>query len=198
MARRFSGVEELAAHHRVAEFDCGSDPQTTWLRDHALQSHASRMAKVYVVTRLADGAVIGYYALSTGAVLHPEAPPRITRGAGRCPVPVVILARLGVDLSEQGQGIGRALVKDAFMRVNAAADIVGVRALLIHAEDDRAAELYTRLAAFERSPTDPLHLMLLIKDLRRSLGQGEALAMEGAGWEANLGDLRRDTPPPPR
>lgn len=85
-------------------------------------------------------------------------------------MPVIILTRLGVDLSEQGRGLGRALVVDALRRVDSAADIVGIRALLIHAEDEGAKDFYMNLAEFEESPTDPLHLFLLIKDLRRALG----------------------------
>lgn len=170
MTRRFCDVEELGPDHRVDEFDCGSDAQTVWLREHALQSQASRMSKVYVVKRLADDRVVGYHALSTGAVLHTDAPTRVAKGTGRFPIPVIVLTRLGVDLSEQSQGLGRALVKDALTRVNAAADIIGVRALLIHAEDEQARDFYGQIAKFDPSPSDPLHLLLLLKDLRRALG----------------------------
>ena len=94
----------------------------------------------------------------------------LRKGAGRHPIPVVLLTRLGVDVQAQGLGLGAALVRDALIRVAAAADVIGVRALLIHAESDRARAFYEHIAEFEPSPTDPLHLVLLIKDLRRALG----------------------------
>jgi GNAT superfamily N-acetyltransferase len=97
------------------------------------------------------------------------------KGVGRYPISLIVLTRLGVDLSEQGQGLGGSLLVDALQRVNGAADIVGVRALLIHTANERARDFYLGLAEFEASPTDPLHLFLLIKDLRRSLEQRASL-----------------------
>jgi hypothetical protein len=82
---------------------------------------------------------------------------------------VVILTRLGVDLSCQGFDLGKALVVDALRRVAAAFEVIGVRALLIHCENDIARDFYLRLAKFDASPTDPLHLFLLMKDLRKAL-----------------------------
>jgi GNAT superfamily N-acetyltransferase len=110
--------------------------------------------------------VVGYYALAAGDVARDEAPSRIVAGTGQHPIPVVVLARLGVDQSAQGTGLGKALVVDAIRRVVATAEDVGIRALLIHAETARAKSFYIHLAAFEQSPTDPLHLLLLMKDGR--------------------------------
>lgn len=93
----------------------------------------------------------------------------MAQGAGRYHQPVVILTRLGVDLSCQGLGLGRALFVDVLRRVTAAADVIGVRALLIHCESGAAREFYLRLATFDPSPTDPMHLYLLMKDLRKAL-----------------------------
>lgn len=169
MSSRYSPVENLEAKHDAAEFDCGSDAQTTWLRRHALQSQGGGMSRVFVVRRLSDDKVVGYYALTTGSVLHADASRRLTAGTGGYDIPVVILTRLGVDLSEQGQGLGRALVVDAFRRIDRIADEVGVRALLIHAEDADARDFYLRLARFEPSPVDDLQLLLLLKDLRKAL-----------------------------
>lgn len=170
MTRRYGAVELLEPHDKVDAFDCGSDAETIWLRRHALQAQASGTSRVYVVRRLSDDQVVGFHALASGSAMPISAPERVTKGAGKYPVPVIILTRLGVDLSEQGRGLGRALVVDALRRVDSAADIVGVRALLIHAEDERAKDFYMNLAEFEESPTDPLHLFLLMKDLRRALG----------------------------
>jgi len=168
VTRRYSDVEELTAAHEVSQFDCGSDTQSEWLRDHALQAHRSGTSRVYVVRRLEDDRVVGFHALATGSVLPADAPERVIRGAGRYDVSVIVLTRLGVDRSEQGRGLGRALVVHAFRQVSAA-EIVGVRALLIHAEDETARSFYDRLAEFEQSPTDDLHLYLLLKDIRRTL-----------------------------
>lgn len=169
MTRRYSDVEELTAAHEVSQFDCGSDAQSEWLRDHALQAHRSGTSRVYVVRRLEDDRVVGFHALATGSVLPADAPERVTRGVGRYDVPVIVLTRLGVDRSEQGRGLGRALVVHALRQVLSAAEIVGVRALLIHAEDETARSFYDRLAEFEQSSTDALHLYLLLKDIRRTI-----------------------------
>ena len=171
--RAFAPPELIAADHEVEGFDCGSEAQTTWLRRYALQASNSDTAKVYVVCRPGSRMVAGYYALSAGAILHEDAPERLTKGIGRHSIPVVILTRLGVDRSEQGAGLGSALVADALLQVASIAGRIGVRALLIHAETPEAAAFYRRLTpAIQDSPTDPLHLVLLMKDLRASLREG--------------------------
>lgn len=154
----------------MTTFDCGSRAQTEWLRRYALQAQSAGTSRVYVTTAAGSPIVQGYYALAAGSVEPAEAPDRLGKGTGHHPIPVVILTRLGVDLRAQGLGLGGALVRDALVRVAAAADVIGVRALLIHAESDRARAFYEHVAEFEPSATDPLHLVLLMKDLRRALG----------------------------
>jgi GNAT superfamily N-acetyltransferase len=167
---RYGRIEPIAPDHDTQSFDCGSEEQTTWLRRHALQAQQSDTAKVYVVCLAGSRSVVGYYALAAGSIEYAEAPPRLTKGVGRYPVPVVILTRLGVDVGEQGRGLGTGLVRDAFFQVAAIADRVGVRALLIHAETPEAAAFYRDIdPGFKASPTDPLHVALLIKDLRRAI-----------------------------
>lgn len=167
----FSPVEPLSAAHAVAGFDCGSQAQSVWLVEHALQAHRAGLSRVYVVCDNddADRRVVGYYALAAGSVAPADASPRLRQGAGRYHQPVVILTRLGVDVAVQGAGLGRALVVDALRRVAGAAEVIGVRAVLIHCETEAARDFYLRLAKFEASPTDPMHLLLLMKDLRRAL-----------------------------
>ncbi|MEU8215922.1 GNAT family N-acetyltransferase [Micromonospora taraxaci] len=152
-------------------FDCGSRAQSMWLVDHAMQAHRAGSSRVYVVrdNEHSDQRVVGYYALAAGNVAPADASPRLQQGAGRYHQPVVILTRLGVDRSAQGVGLGRALVVDALRRIAAAGEVIGVRAVLIHCETDAARDFYQRLAKFEASPTDPMHLLLLMKDLRRAL-----------------------------
>lgn len=172
---RYGRVEPLSSDHETAEFACGSEAQTSWLRRHAVQAGQSDTSKVYVVCRAGTRRVVGYYALAAGSVSHDSAPPRITRGLGRYPVPVILLTRLGVDTEEQGRGLGSSLVRDALLQTASIAEKVGVRALLIHAETAEAAQLYRRISpGFEPSPTDPLHLILLMKDLRAGIREAVA------------------------
>lgn len=174
MTVRFGQVEPLAKTHDLAGFDCGSPAQSTWLVKNARQAHQSGSSRVYVVIDRHDERqrVVGYYALAAGSVAPAQAPQRIAKGTGRYDQPVVILTRLGVDLAVQGDGLGRALVVDALRRVAAASEVIGVRALLIHCENEHARDFYLRLATFDASPTDPMHLFLLVKDLRKALGGG--------------------------
>lgn len=167
---RYGPIEPITPEHETDTFDCGSDEQTTWLRRHAVQANRSDSAKVYVVCRRGSRTVVGYYALAAGSIALDDVPPRISKGIGRYPIPVVILTRLGVDRVEQEQGLGSSLVRDAFLQVASFAERVGVRAMLIHAETDEAAAFYERIdKGFERSPADPLHLVLLLKDLRLAI-----------------------------
>jgi GNAT superfamily N-acetyltransferase len=122
-----------------------------------------------VVTRVGNPRVLGYYALAAGSVELTGAPTRVAKAMPRYPIPVIILTRLGVDRSEQGQGLGRALVKDALLRVASASEVISARALLIHCEDETAKAFYRHTAEFEESPTDALHLYVLMSDLRKTL-----------------------------
>jgi len=169
---QFSKVRKLDPQDDVGEFNCGQPDLDDWLKRFALVNQRAGMTTVFVT--LSEGKVAGYYALAAGGVERASAPDRVARGQPAHPIPVVLLARLAVDSSSQKRGLGRALLRDALIRVEAAADEIGVRALLIHAKDDRAREFYMKCAEFEPSPTDPLHLFLLMKDLRKSLAaQGE-------------------------
>jgi GNAT superfamily N-acetyltransferase len=112
--------------------------------------------------------VVAYYSLSAGSVRKDEAPSRVAKGLASHPIGVILLARLAVNLNEQGTGLGKALLVDALSRAAGAADEIGARAILVHAIDDEAVGFYTRFG-FERSPIDPKQLMLLMKDLRATL-----------------------------
>ena len=166
---RYGPLERLTPEHDTSEFDCGSEAQSNWLRRHALHAQAAETAAVYVVCAGDRRRVLAYFALAAGSVEPSDAPHPITRGIGRYPVPVILLARLGVDRGEQSRGLGRALLKEVLLRTSAAADTIGARALLIHAEADTARAFYQHLAEFEPSPTDALHLFLLMKDLRATI-----------------------------
>lgn len=162
-------VEPLDASHDATAFDSGKAELDDWIRRFALSSHQAGSARVYVFHQ--DRRVLGYYALAAGSVESDEAPHRIAKGLARQPIPVILLARLAVDRSEQGKGLGSALLKDALLRAVSASAEIGARAVLVHAKDDEARVFYEHFD-FEPSPTDPLHLFLLMKDVRRLSGRG--------------------------
>lgn len=111
---------------------------------------------------------MGYYNLAPGSVELSGAPDRVKKRQPQYPVPVVLLARLALDHAEQGKGLGKHLLLDAFRRALEGADVIGGRALLIHAKDTEAKSFYLKFDA-DPSPTDPLHLFILMKDLRKTL-----------------------------
>lgn len=166
---RYAAVELLTPHHDTTEFDCGSSAQTTWLRKHALGAQQTGTSRVYAVCRRGEKRVVGYHALASASIRHEDASAGVRAGLPRYPIPATLLTRLGVDRTERGQGLGRALVVDAIRRVIAAAGTIGVTAVLIHAESAAARDFYLHLAEFEESPSDPLHLMLRLEALRATL-----------------------------
>lgn len=171
IARRVD-IAKLAQRHDLAKFDCGVPALTEWLRRFARTNQAAGAVQVYVAAQGAS--VVGYYALAAGSVERESAPTRVTKGLARHPVPVIVLARLAVDRRAQGGSLGAALLKDCLVRVVSAADVIGVRALLVHAKSEVARAFYAHYD-FEPSPVDRLQMFLLLKDLRRSEGAGGAV-----------------------
>jgi GNAT superfamily N-acetyltransferase len=159
-------VRKLASTDRVDGFDCGQVPLNQFLQRYALVSQKANSAQTYVCC-LGD-VVVGYYSLTVGGVEPEAAPSRVMKGLARHPVPVMILARLAVDREHQRKGLGQALLKDALLRTAQAAEIAGIRCLLVHAKDDMARRWYQSWD-FEPSPTDPYHLFLMLKDLKSLL-----------------------------
>ena len=159
----------LSADDDVDGFDCRSDEQTSWLIHHAKQSVTSNATKVFVVTFGDQGPVVAYYAWTMAQLTQADAPARLTKGSGRSPQPVALLARLGVDRRHEGKGIGAALLRDVISRFLLIGDAIRCRGLLIHAEDDEARNFYLHLIPeLEQSPTDRLHLVLLMKGAIRT------------------------------
>lgn len=157
-------IEKLNRAHAIDMFDCGEEPLNRFLIRYALPNQQANASQTYV--GLADGAVIGFYTLVVGEVRYDDSPERLKKGLARHPVPVMLLARLAVGIDWQGKGIGAGLLRDAVLRTLQAADIAGIRALAVHAKNEDARAFYRRFD-FEESPTDPLHLFALIKDLRQ-------------------------------
>lgn len=141
-----------------------------WLREHARQAHGARSAHVMVVTPEGSDVVVAYYAWCMASVAVGRVPARAARGAGRYPQPFALLARLAVSTGHERRGLGHALVGDVMLRTIEVAETVGCRGLLVHAESESARDFYLKaLPEFEPSPSDPLHLMVLAKDLRRAV-----------------------------
>jgi GNAT superfamily N-acetyltransferase len=157
-------IEKLSPHHDVDGFDCGQEALNRFLVRFALPSQQASSSQTYV--GLADSTVVGFYTLAVGEVAYDDAPHRLTKGLARHPIPLMLLARLAVASAWKGRGVGAGLLKDAMRRTLQVADLVGIRALTAHAKDDAARAFYEHFG-FVASPTDPLHLFVLTKDLRR-------------------------------
>lgn len=168
MSGGYSPVRKLAAADRVDAFDCSQSALNQYLQRFALVNQKANSAQTYVCCQ--DDVVVGFYSLAVGSLDPESAPSRVMKELARHPVPVMILARLAVDKEHQRKGLGQALLKDALLRTAQAADIAGIRCLLVHAKDDAARQWY-ELWEFEPSPTDPYHLFLMLKDLKSLLGE---------------------------
>lgn len=170
MSRLYRAPVLLEADHELDAFVCRSPEQTEWLRRHARQSAASGATRVLVVTEPEHSQVAAYYAWCMASVTITDVPQRMRRGAGRYPQPVALLARLGVNVEHEGQGLGTLLLQDVIRRTLALGTEIGCRGLLVHAETPEARDFYLHLVPeFEASPTDEFHLFLLMKDIRKTL-----------------------------
>jgi GNAT superfamily N-acetyltransferase len=156
-------VEKLRRDHVLEGFDCGKEPLNRFLIRNALQNQQANASQTYVL--ITTDRIIGYHTLVVGEVAFAVAPVRLTKGLARHSVPIMLLARLAVSQEYQGRGIGQALLKDALLRTLQAADIAGIRAFAVHAKDDVARAFY-RHFDFIESASDPMHLYLLLKDIR--------------------------------
>jgi len=156
-------IEKLRRDHRVDGFDCGKEPLNRFLIRFALQSQLSNASQTYVA--LSGEEILGFHTLVFSEVAYDDAPDRLRKGVARHPIPLMILARLAVAKAWAGKGIGSGLLKDALGRTLAAAEIAGLRAFAVHAKDDEARAFYEHFD-FVASPSDPMHLFVLLKDVR--------------------------------
>jgi len=172
----------LSEEHRVEKlrpdpiesFDCGREELNRYLQRFAWQNQQAGAAQNYI--GLSGDAVVGYYTLAVGYVTREEAPERLTRGLARHPVPIMLLARLAVD--HRWQSAGKALLKDAMLRTLQAADIAGIRAFAVHAKDEEARRFYLKFD-FVPSPSDPVHLFALLKDVKRIVSGAQVIDTKG-------------------
>lgn len=161
---RLGAPEPLAASHRLDGFDCGEAVLDDWLMRRALANQASGASRTFVVADQ-GGFVFGYYALAAGAVSHQLATSSVRRNMPD-PVPVLILGRLAVDRRARGLSLGASLLQDAVHRAVAVSRDAGVRALLVHALNEKARQFYEHYG-FQSSPLHPLTLMLRLSGMKR-------------------------------
>ncbi len=159
-------LERLDAHHDLSTFDSGHKVLDEWLRRHALAAQQMDSARTFVVTR--SGCVVGYFSLAMGSVLRAETPAKLVRGMPAYPVGMVLLARLALDQSEQGKGVGAILLAEALRKAVAAGEVAAARLVVVDAVDEEAAAFYERYGFF-RAPEHPLRLYRRMKDVRASL-----------------------------
>jgi GNAT superfamily N-acetyltransferase len=154
----------LTSRHDASRFDCGKEPLNDWIRNTALRAEG-KSARFFVATQ--RHTVIGFYCISAGAVRHDGAPRKLPKNMPN-PTPVVIMGRLAVDKAFQGMGLGRALLKDALLRITKASELVGARAVLVHAVDQDAVPFYANYN-FRSFPVGNQSLFLPIDDIVKVL-----------------------------
>ena len=159
-------LERLDAHHDVTNFNSGKVDLDTWLQRHALAAQRMDSARTFVATR--SGRVIGYFSLTMGSVLRAEAPAKLVRGMPAYPVGMVLLARLAVDQSQQGKGLGAMLLAEALRKAVAAGEVAAARLIVVDAVDDSAAAFYQHYG-FIPTPENALRFYRRMKDVRASL-----------------------------
>jgi len=160
----------LRSDHVLTGFQSRSAEQTQWLQRQAHGSHSGGFTRTFVVVPPGTKDVVAYYAWTMGGLGFEAAPERAAAGGGRHPVPVALLARLAVDQRHEGRGLGRAMLRDVVARTLDVGTRIGCRGLMVHCENEGSRDFYLRhLPSFEPSPSDPMHLVLLMKDLRRAV-----------------------------
>ena len=166
MNSRGLSLERLAAHHDTAAFDSGNDELDRWLHRHALAAQQMDSARTFVLMRSAR--IIGYFSLTMGSVLRADAPANLVRGLPAYPVGMVLLARLAVDGSEQGAGLGGLLLTEALRKVVDAGEAAAARLVVVDGIDDDAVAFY-RHHGFVVAPEHDYRLYRRTKDIRASL-----------------------------
>jgi GNAT superfamily N-acetyltransferase len=166
VSAEFAGTQRFdPARHHVAAFDCGNEPLDRWLTRYAGQSARRDAARTFVAAGPGES-VLGYYTLLAGQLQHEAATAAVRKGQSQhFPIPIALLARLAVDSNHQGEGLGAELLGDALSRVQLASAQVAVRAVVVHAIDDRAARFYERFG-FRALTSIPRTLMVTLSDLR--------------------------------
>lgn len=157
--------EPLSTTHDLEDFNSGNAALDDWLKRRALKNEQGGASRTYVVC--IGRRVIAYYCLAAGSVVNTSAPSRVRRNMPN-PIPVTIIGRLAVDREWQQRGLGKALVRDAVLRTLQAAEIIGIRAILVHAISEQAQQFYEK-CGFTASPIASMTLMITIADAQTTL-----------------------------
>jgi len=171
MKAKYSSTKLLDKSQDRTLFDCGVEPLNEYLKRYALQNQKKDAARTYVTTT-GENRIVGYYTLVFGSVNQEEATAKVSAGLGKYAIPVILLARLAIDVGEKGKGLGKALMRDALIRAVRASEIAGLRAVLVHAKDETAKNFYQKLG-FESAPHNEFHLFMKMSDIRASLANEE-------------------------
>ena len=163
--KALSAPEPLAPHHVIETFDSGIAALDGWLKRRARHNEAEGASRTFVVCN--GQRVVGYYSLAAGAVLRSAATPKVRRNMPD-PAPVVLLGRLAIDRAWQKKGLGADLLRDAVLRTLTAAELIGVRAILVHAVSE-AAKVFYEKHGFRASPVEPMTLMITIEEAQKML-----------------------------
>ncbi|MGH3117252.1 MAG: GNAT family N-acetyltransferase [Gaiellales bacterium] len=159
-------LERLDAHHDLTEFDSGNDDLDGWLKRHGLAAQQMDSARTFVLMK--QDRVVGYFSLTMGSVLRQDAPAKLVRGLPAYPLGMVLLARLAIDSSEQGSGLGATLLAESLRKAAAAGDAAAARLVVVDAIDDDASRFYERFG-FVAAPEHPRRLYRRMKDIRASV-----------------------------
>lgn len=162
----YSPPEHISPTHDLTTFNCGKSVLDEWLKDKALKNETSGVSRTYVICY--ENKVVGYYTLATGSVTHSSVTGKIKRNVPD-PIPVMILGKLAIDINHRKKGLGIGLFKDAVRRTVQAADIAGIRAILIHALDEEAKNFYIKKCGCQVSPIEPLLLWVILQDAQKYL-----------------------------
>jgi len=165
VTRRPSAPRKLEKSDTTEGFRSGADELDEWLKKYAWENLRANNAVTYV--SVAGTQVLGYYAIAVGGVVRTALPRSLTKGTQPDPTPVIVLGRLAIDGTQQGNGLGAGLLRDALIRSAMISESVGAAALLVHARDESAKRFYLRNGNFLQSPIDDLQLMVPMKELRR-------------------------------
>jgi GNAT superfamily N-acetyltransferase len=166
-AGTWSAPAPLTAAHEVIDFESGEPTLDHWLKHRALRNEGRGASRTYVAC--VDRRVVAYYCLATGSVGSELAPGRLRRNMPD-PIPVMVLGRLAVDLAWQHHGVGKALLRDAILRTVQVSEVVGVKALMVHALSERAKHFY-EAQGFCHSPTQPRTLFLPLSEAIGEMGK---------------------------
>jgi GNAT superfamily N-acetyltransferase len=161
---RLSAPAAINASHDASNFDCGKLPLDEWLRTHALKNDG-KASRCFVVC--SGRAVVGFYALAAGAVRHDQVSGALKRNMPP-QIPVIVLGRMAVDKTQQGRGLGDALLRDALRRALSVANEIGARAVLVHAIDHEVVPFYLRYG-FKPFPEGELTLFLSVSEVAAAL-----------------------------